>query len=122
MFKKSIFIVLLQALTLLSINAKDPEQLKIKLGSSVLADKGRVAIKFTEIVEDSRCPEGVACIWAGNARVKLIVSKGKQCTAIELNDNVGAKEAEAFGYRIGFAALSSTKPGVLTITVERPGK
>ncbi|AFL80773.1 hypothetical protein Aeqsu_1280 [Aequorivita sublithincola DSM 14238] len=37
-----------------------------------------VSIKFLEVLEDSRCPTGVTCIWAGRARVKVeITSEGK---------------------------------------------
>lgn len=45
---------------------------KIPKGETVIL-KG-VAIKFVEVVEDSRCPEGVDCIWAGRAIVKAKVT------------------------------------------------
>lgn len=50
--------------------------IKIPKGETVVL-KG-VSIKFLEVVEDSRCPEGVNCIWAGRAIVKAqITSNGK---------------------------------------------
>lgn len=37
-----------------------------------------VSIKFLEVVEDSRCPKDVNCIWAGRAIVKAeVTSNGK---------------------------------------------
>lgn len=49
---------------------------KVPKGETVVL-KG-VSIKFLEVVEDSRCPEGVSCIWAGRAIVKAVVtSNGK---------------------------------------------
>jgi len=33
-----------------------------------------MSIHFMEVLEDSRCPEGVVCVWAGQARVKLRIS------------------------------------------------
>ena len=45
-------------------------------GSIVLKD---VSIKFVEIVEDSRCPREVNCIWAGRAIVKVeVTANGKK--------------------------------------------
>ncbi len=34
----------------------------------------RLNLKFLSVVEDSRCPKGVDCIWEGNARVRLQIS------------------------------------------------
>lgn len=49
---------------------------KIPIGKAIEL-KG-VSIKFLEVVEDSRCPTGVECIWAGRAIVKTAVtSNGK---------------------------------------------
>lgn len=45
---------------------------KIPKGETVVL-KG-VTVKFMEVVEDSRCPEGVDCIWAGRAIVKANVT------------------------------------------------
>ena len=46
--------------------------IKISQGETVVI-KG-VSIKFVEVVEDSRCPTGVDCIWAGRAKVKTSVT------------------------------------------------
>lgn len=45
--------------------------IKVPLESSVVV-KG-VTIKFLEVIEDSRCPKDVNCIWAGRAIVKVQV-------------------------------------------------
>lgn len=50
---------------------------KVPLDKSVVL-KG-VTIKFSEVLEDSRCPTDVNCIWAGRAIVKVeVTSKGKK--------------------------------------------
>ncbi len=46
--------------------------IKVSKGETVVI-KG-VSIKFVEVVEDSRCPTGVDCIWAGRAKVKVTVT------------------------------------------------
>ncbi len=49
---------------------------KVPKGETVVL-KG-VSIKFMEVIEDSRCPTGVNCIWAGRAKVKVsVTSNGK---------------------------------------------
>ena len=45
---------------------------KVPLDGSIVL-KG-VSIKFLEVLEDSRCPKGVSCIWAGRAIVKVEVT------------------------------------------------
>lgn len=45
---------------------------KVPQGETVVL-KG-VSIKFIEVLEDSRCPTGVDCIWPGNAKVKAQVT------------------------------------------------
>lgn len=46
--------------------------IKVPLGKT-LEFKG-VFIKFIEVMEDSRCPKDVTCIWAGRAIVKAEVT------------------------------------------------
>ncbi len=49
---------------------------KVPKGETVVL-KG-ISIKFMEVMEDSRCPEGVDCIWAGRAIVKAkVTANGK---------------------------------------------
>ncbi|PHR13683.1 MAG: hypothetical protein COA40_03770 [Aequorivita sp.] len=49
---------------------------KVPKGETIVL-KG-VSIKFMEVLEDSRCPEGVDCIWAGRAIVKVkVTANGK---------------------------------------------
>ena len=46
--------------------------IKIPLGETVSI--GDLFVNFSEVIEDSRCPTGVECIWAGRAKVKIEVS------------------------------------------------
>lgn len=50
---------------------------KVPLGKTI-EYKG-VSIKFIEVLEDSRCPKDVTCIWAGRAIVKVeVMGNGKK--------------------------------------------
>ncbi|MVM28936.1 hypothetical protein GO755_02745 [Spirosoma sp. HMF4905] len=35
-------------------------------------------------IQDSRCPTGATCVWAGQAKVKMLLSKDKDSTAVSL--------------------------------------
>ena len=37
---------------------------------------GRVALRFDDVVSDSRCPTSEQCVWAGRAEVALTVTTG----------------------------------------------
>jgi len=63
--------------------SKSPKiAIKVPLNQSVIL-KG-VTIKFSDVIEDSRCPEGVNCIWAGRAIVKVEVTSNGNTTEKEL--------------------------------------
>ncbi|HZH31569.1 MAG TPA: hypothetical protein VEY11_12470 [Pyrinomonadaceae bacterium] len=60
----------------------------LNVGQEVLTSDGKLKIKFVSVAEDSRCPKGVNCIWAGNARVMLQVGKPTGAPVkLELNTN-----------------------------------
>ncbi len=49
---------------------------KIPLGETVILHGA--AVKFVQVLEDSRCPTYITCVWAGLAKVDLEVNyKGK---------------------------------------------
>lgn len=54
-----------------------------------------VSVTPIEVLEDSRCPEGVQCIWAGTVRIRATLSSGMGTASQEfkLNESV-TTEAE----------------------------
>ena len=46
---------------------------KVPLGEQVVINE--VSVKFDEVLEDSRCPVNVECIWEGRLKAKIIVSE-----------------------------------------------
>ena len=49
---------------------------KIKYGQSVYIPEEILFISFQDVVEESRCPEGLQCFWQGTAKIKLFIRKG----------------------------------------------
>ncbi|WP_186991118.1 hypothetical protein [Constantimarinum furrinae] len=56
--------------------------IKIALGETV--ELNGVAVKFSEVLEDSRCPAQVECIWEGRIRIHVEVGR--------VNDDSSIKE------------------------------
>lgn len=54
------------------------ETFEIVVGREVRVKGAGVRVKLASVDEDSRCPEGVDCIWAGNVRVWLVLSGAKE--------------------------------------------
>ena len=54
--------------------AKRADDVEVQINKQVTA-AGGLKIAFVELVEDSRCPTDVDCVWAGNAKIKVRVTK-----------------------------------------------
>jgi hypothetical protein len=87
---------------------KNEKEITVAIGASKSIPETTLEIKFVEVLEDSRCPEGVNCIWAGNARIRIEVSKdGKNPKAFELDTNGPTASIDFECFRI---ALKSVAP------------
>lgn len=101
---------------------------KIALGETVLFEDA--AISFKKVIEDSRCPKDVDCIWAGQARVLIAVKTNGISTEKELifhGSNFGtAHENTLFftetktyiGYRLSPYPVSAVSPEKRNYTLE----
>ena len=62
--------------------ALDGYRVEIGLGYSVTLPGQGIGISFDRVVEDSRCPENVMCIWAGRAEIGLTVTQADTTTEV----------------------------------------
>ena len=90
---------------------------RIPLGEIVQFEKATV--RFIKVLEDSRCPKDVTCVWAGRARVMAEVTEnGKNPVEIELV--FGGREKNVL-----FASEDYILKGILLTpypTIETAGK
>ncbi|MCW5959498.1 MAG: hypothetical protein KIS76_05000 [Pyrinomonadaceae bacterium] len=64
-------------------------------------------IKFLSVLEDSRCPEGTNCIWAGNAKVELEIDAGANgMQKFELNSDGDPREIVFAGRTVTIVDLT----------------
>jgi hypothetical protein len=82
-------------------------EFRIKINEAVSFDRGRLKIAFNGVPQDSRCPEGVTCVWSGNAEVALsLVTADGRRAKITLNTHLDPREFEFNGYRIKLISLT----------------
>src|SRR5215213_7986378 len=110
---KTIFLSLILMLvcgSVITAQAQRSQTLKVRVNQQKSLARNNLTIKFVSLVEDSRCPEGTRCVWAGNAkiRVKITDSLGKS-EIFEMNTNMGAKGASFAGYAVN---LTNLEPGL----------
>ena len=82
---------------------------RIALGDS--ADVDRVRVRFARVVEDSRCPPDVSCVWAGRAHVELVIGGETHVLSVPGygQDELPA-EATASGLTVRVTALAGPAP------------
>ena len=68
-----------------------------------------ISIMMDSVLNDSRCPRGLLCIWAGNARVRFIFSNNTDTTNFILNTHGGLhfrSDTLVSGYRVKLLKLN----------------
>ncbi len=56
----------------------------VRLGLHQSARLGSEVVVRVDSIQDSRCPINVDCIWAGQAKVNLLLSKNKDSSTVRL--------------------------------------
>lgn len=82
------------------------QEFTLKAGETISLDDSGLKIRFEDVTEDSRCPEDVKCVWAGNGKIVLAVSiKGRTPGKINLNTMLEPREAPVDRYNIKLIKL-----------------
>ena len=113
--RAAIYSVSLAALTacagstgLARCDAGNPEQVCVRLGepfdvrvgqTAYVADT-RLSIHVDGVPEDSRCPQDVQCVWAGNARVVLELRDGENTDTASVSSTLEPHAVTRWDYRI----------------------
>ena len=91
-----------------------PDGSEVALGQKAYVDGPLV--QPVEVVEDSRCPTNVRCVWAGRVRVKMLWIRGngeKQPFEVTLGEPAQLAD--------GHFTLESVRPEKRTDTMIKPG-
>ncbi|HET8864710.1 MAG TPA: hypothetical protein VFM80_03360 [Gracilimonas sp.] len=88
--------------SVITVNPEIGETFKIKYGESLVFQDEQISVRFDELAEDSRCPDDVACVWAGNARIIIQLND----LEADLNTYSDPKEANISQYNVKLLSLS----------------
>lgn len=96
--------------------------LELRLGESLELPASVGRISFEAVLEDSRCPRGVQCVWAGNARLLFRVAEGEATVGdfeLDTNPERGAGFAALPGLELRLMGLDPV-PAVGDTAASRP--
>ena len=83
------------------------QDFELPAGDERRLESSPVKIRFVQVVEDSRCPTDVTCVWAGNAKVRVEVDSAGAVLEGNLNTTLEPHRVTAFGHTF---ELRSVRP------------
>ena len=90
------------------------KEVKLRAGGEAALKVEGLVLRFLSVVGDSRCPEGVTCVWAGDAEIRVGLRRagGRSKTFNLHTDRAQQQEAAYGGYVVRLMGLSpQPKPG-----------
>ena len=82
------------------------EVIPIKQGQVLENQAAKITLLMDSVINDSRCPSDVDCVWAGSAQVRFTFSKGDASLKFTLNSDISPVDSLVFDYRIELIELS----------------
>ena len=104
---RSLFAILFATLllgTASAVLAKHRVDVKVQINHET-PYKG-IKIKFVDLIEDSRCPTDTTCVWAGNAKISVQLSKNGKKKILEMNSGISPKTVHFEVYDITLTRLT----------------
>ncbi len=88
-----------------SIKAKLGEQFSLHIGQTAQIENEPLAIRFNGISQDSRCPRGVLCVWAGEVKCEVTITYQYSSSKITLvQPGLTEPSSETYqGYRFTYS-------------------
>ena len=84
------------------------------VGKTAIVKGENISIRFDSVTEDSRCPTGVTCIWAGQAKCNMSVTVKGVTTPVVLTQSGGSEgnmQDFAGKYQVSFILNPYPKAG-----------
>ncbi len=73
----------------------------VREGEQVEVDEGMLTVRFLEVSDDSRCPTGAQCAWAGEGVVVLrLAQAGREPAELTLRTTPSKESGTYEGYRV----------------------
>jgi len=82
------------------------QDFELSPGQAAVVDGGALTVVFVKVAEDSRCPTGVQCVWAGNGVVALTLNgPSNSLYMVTLNTTLTPHTFKAAPYEISLVGL-----------------
>lgn len=98
----------------------------LKVGQTARLTDARLSVRFNGVAEDSRCPKGVQCVWAGRFVASMTLTRTDDGSTQDLELTLGQPQ-DVLGYSVTLNAASpspskdqptpSESDYVLTLTI-----
>ena len=83
------------------------QEFTVRIGKKVSLRDTKLSIRFVSVIEDSRCPQGVQCVWQGNAKASFELSGiERKPSTVRLNTGIEPKELEYSGYTVKLVKIT----------------
>ena len=111
-----------------AIVAEPGVQFSLPVGQTAVLNGNGPRITFRQVREDSRCPIDGVCIWAGDAKIELVISRGGTDDTKVISLTAPNNETTSGDLRIRFVGLapvpksgdaSAQRPYVAQLVVNR---
>ncbi len=90
----------------ISVNGQKDAEVVVKLAEQAVVCETDLKVELLAVVEDSRCPEGVDCIHAGNAVVRVkVTSRTGEPQIFTFSTMQGDETFEFEGYEFSLIAM-----------------
>jgi hypothetical protein len=101
------------------------KEFTLGIGQTASIGGENLVIKFKAVLEDSRCPVNVVCVWAGNGKVEFeVLDIDGQNKTVILNTEEEPKEVTLKGHKLKLISLNpprvdgvSISPGDYSVTL-----
>jgi hypothetical protein len=99
-------LVIFAAAGLHAVSAQSAQTLRVRVNQEKKTVRGNLTLRFASLVEDSRCPTDVNCVWAGSAKIRVKIRKGRGVwKTFELNTGQEPQAVKFEGFEIKLVDL-----------------
>jgi len=85
------------------INASLNAPFQLKINQTAIIKSENIKLTFLNVTEDSRCPEGTVCVWAGQVKALLLLEVNQsshELFNLTLNFNETQSQKTRLGYTV----------------------
>jgi hypothetical protein len=80
-------------------------EISLYIGESVIIEDHAIKLKFVDVLDDSRCPSDVECVWEGTVSLMINIRYSSQDLGNFILNSSNLHKASFMGYYVKFKVL-----------------